>query len=164
MVHGSIVADRGVLLDIGGFDERYRLVADLELYDRLVLKYKTGNIPIQLVGIRQHPDQTSGTRLAFDEVIDICNGRLLTENYSRSDIFSIKATLSRAYLYRAQFREDGNGLSERMKYLGRAFRVSPNTFIWNFFLVNAFSRFSKSRQEALRKVLAKSVPKFLTGG
>jgi glycosyltransferase involved in cell wall biosynthesis len=159
MVHGSIIADRGVLLDIGGFDERYRLVADLELYDRLVLKYKTANIPMQLVGIRQHPGQTSGTRLAFDEVIEICNGRLLYDNYSRSDIASIKATLSRAYLYRAQFSK----FSELIKDLGRAFRVSPNTFIWNFFLVNFFGRLSKPLQTALRKVLAKSVPKFLTG-
>jgi glycosyltransferase involved in cell wall biosynthesis len=163
MVHGSIIADRAALLDIGGFDERYRLVADLELFDRLVLKYKAANIPLQLVGIRQHPDQTSGTKLAFDEVIEICNGRLLTGDYSRPDVASIKATLSRAYLYRAQFREDGNSFSERMKGVGRAFRVSPNTFIWNFLLVNSFSRFSKTHQEALRKVLAKSVPKFLTG-
>jgi hypothetical protein len=163
MVHGSVVADRKVLLDIGGFDERYRFVADLELYDRLVLKYKTANLPMQLVGIRQHSEQTSGTKLAFDEVIDICNGRLLTDNYSPSDISSIKATLSRAYLYRAQIAGDGNNFSTRFKDLGRAFRVSPNTFIWNFLLVGFFSRFSKPHQAALRRAIAKSVPKFLTG-
>jgi len=159
MVHGSIVADRVALLDIGGFDERYRFVADLEMYDRLVVKYKTANIPELLVGIRQHAGQTSGKKLAYDEVIDICLGRFKTDRYTRSDASMIRATLSRAYLHRSQFR----GFSDRIKDLGKAIRISPNTFIWNFCLVYFYGRFSKPRQMALRRALAKSVPRFLTG-
>ena len=163
MVHGSIVVDREAMLDIGGFDERYRLVADLELYDRLVLKYKTANIPVQLVGIRQHPDQTSGTRLAFDEVIDICSRRLESDNYTREETSIIRSTLSRAYLYRSRFVETWNGIGERFKYLGRAIRVSPNTFVWNSCLVYIFNQVSNPHNATLRRFLSGFGPRFLTG-
>ena len=135
----------------------------LEMYDRLLAKYKAANIPMQLVGIRQHPGQTSGTKLAYDEAIDICSRRLETDHYNRGESSIIRATLSRAYLYRSQFRHETNELSKRVRDLGRAARISPNTFIWNFCLVYLFGRFSTPRQSALRRVLAKSVPKFLTG-
>jgi len=163
MVHGSIMADRAALLDIGCFDERYRLVADLEMYDRLLNKYKTANIPMQLVGIRQHPGQTSGTKLAYDEAIDICSRRLETDGYTSLEASVIRATLSRAYIYRSQFGQKNNGLSNRVKDLGRAARISPNTFIWNLCTVYFFRRFSNSIQSVFRRLLANSVPKFLTG-
>ena len=163
MVHGSIIVDRAAMLDIGGFDERYRFVADLELYDRLVLKYKTANIPMQLVGIREHPNQTSGTRLAFDEVIDICSRRLESDNYTREETSIIRSTLSRAYLYRARSVEKGNGMGERLRYLGRAMRVSPNTFLWNSCLVFIFNRLSNSHRSTLRRLLSGFRPRFLTG-
>ena len=163
MVHGSIVADRAALLEIGGFDERYKYVADLEMYDRLLAKYKAANIPMQLVGIRQHSGQTSGTKLAYDEAIAICSRRLETDGYTKVEASTIRATLSRAYLYRSRCGWDEHRFSNRVKDLARAVRISPNTFVWNFCLAYIFSRFSSPHQSALRRVLARSAPKFLTG-
>lgn len=164
MVHGSIVVSREALLDVGGYDERYRLTADLELYDRLLAKYLTANIPKQLVGIRQHRSQGSQSKLACDEAIEICSRRLMTDNYSREEAAIIRATLSRAYIFRARFGAAEHNYIELLKYLARAVRVSPNTFFWNCCLVFIFDRISQPRQAALRRVLAGSAPRVLTGG
>ena len=163
MVHGSIIVDRQAILEIGGYDERYREAADYEMYDRLVSRYIAANIPKKLMGIRQHRDQGSRSVLAYDEVINICRGRLKSGDYSRHDAATIRATLSRVYIFRSRFSWRKQSVVEQLKDLARAFRVSPNTFIWNFFLVSIFDRFSVSRQSALRRVLARSAPRFLTG-
>ena len=163
MVHGSIIVSREALLDVGGYDDQYRITADLELYDRLFSRYNAANLPKPLVGIRQHSGQDSRSKLAYDEAIDICSRRLMTDNYSREEASIIRATLSRAYLYRARIESKNHEYTELWKDTLRAIRISPNTFIWNCCLVLFFDRFSKPRQAALRRVLARSVPGFLTG-
>ena len=104
----------------------------------MLTKYVTANIPMQLVGIRQHPDQGSRSKLAYGEAVDIWSRRLMTDDYSRDKRSIIRSTLSRAHLYRAQFGETGNRFSERLKDLGRAALISPNTLIWNLCLVYLF--------------------------
>jgi len=163
IVHGSIIVDRAAILDIGGYDEKYREAADFELYDRLVQKYLTANLPNKLMGIRQHFNQGSRSILALDEVIDICFRRLKSGNYSRHDAATIRATLSRVYIQRSRYGWRKNSFLEQSKDLWRAIRVSPNTFIWNLFLVSFFNRFSISRQSRLGSILAWSAPRFLTG-
>ena len=164
MVHGSIIVSREALVGVGGFDERYREAADFALYDRLLSKYRAANIPEKLVGVRQHGDQGSRSILAYDEVINICSERLATDDYLREERAIIRATLSRAYIYRSQFGGREHGFLEQMRDLGRAIRLSPNTFIWNFCLVFVFNRFSSTpRQAKFRSFLARSAPKFLTG-
>ena len=163
MIHGSIVVSRSALLNVGGYDERYRLTADLELYDRLVFKYITANIPNPLVGIRVHEDQNSRSKLAYDEAIEICSRRLLTNHYSSKEASIIRSTWSRTLITRARFWGRKHKYIGLWKDLFRAIRVSPNTFFWNFCLVFFLDRFSAPRQAALKRVLVRSVPKFLTG-
>ena len=163
MVHGSIIVNRQAMLEIGGYDERYREAADMELYDRLVSKHITANIPKKLMGIRQHGGLGSRSVVAYDEVINICSERLKSGDYSRHEAATISATLSRAYIFRSRFSWRKRSVGEQLKDLARAFRVSPNTFVWNFFLVSLFNRFSVSQQSALRRVLARFAPRFLTG-
>lgn len=163
VVHGSIIVDRTALLDVDGYDERYRFTQDLEMYDRLVSKYKMGNVPKLLVGIRQHEDQASQSRLANDEALEICSRRLKTDNYSRKEATIIRSTLSRAHLIRARFGGRDHKYTELWKDLLQAIRISPYAFLWNFCSIFIFNRFSNSSQLALRRVLARSAPRFLTG-
>ena len=163
MVHGSIVISREALLDVGGYNERYREVADLDLYDRLLSKYLSANIPNQLIGIRRHSNQGSQSITAYDEVIEICTRRLKVGDYSRKEISIIRSTLSRAYLFHSRFGGRDHGYLEQLKDLLRAIRVSPSTIVWNFCLVFLFNRFSDSFQAPLRRLLSGFKPKLLTG-
>jgi len=164
MVHGSIIVSREAMMDVGGFDERYREAVDFELYDRLLLKYRAANITEKLVGVCQHGDQGSRSIVAYDEVINICSGRLASDDYPPEDRRIIRSTLSRAYIYRSRFGGREHSFLEQMKDLGRATRLSPNTFLWNFCLGFVFNRFSSTlRQAKFRSFLARSAPKFLTG-
>lgn len=163
IVHGTILVKRSALLDVGGYDERYRLTQDLELYDRLVPRYKTANIPSKLVGIRQHTNQASQSRLANEEALEICSRRLMTNNYSRNEEAIIRSTLCRAFLFRARFSRKDHEYIEFWKNLARGFRISPNSFFWNFCSIFLFDRFSSTRQIILRRVLTRSAPKYLKG-
>src|SRR6185503_2549867 len=54
IIHGSIVARTPVMREAGGYNERYRYSADLDLYDRLLARCKADNVPEPLLGIRRH--------------------------------------------------------------------------------------------------------------
>ena len=57
MIHGSILVGRAALLEIGGYDERYRYASDRDLFVRLFSRYKARNIPKLLLGVRRHENQ-----------------------------------------------------------------------------------------------------------
>jgi glycosyltransferase involved in cell wall biosynthesis len=158
IIHGSIVVSRAALLDVGAYNERYRIAADLEIYDRLVPRYITANIPKQLLGVRRHKDQDSRSKRAFDESIEICSRRLLTNNYSRQDAAIVRATLSRSYLHRARFSGGEHKYLELWKDILRAIRVAPNTFFWHCFLVFVVRLISERNRAKLRRVLTRSAP------
>jgi glycosyltransferase involved in cell wall biosynthesis len=161
IVHGSMIVRRDAIVEVGGYDDRYREAADMELYDRLLAKHIASNIPEKLVGVRHHGNQGSRSILALDEVISIFSGRLATDHYSRKEAAIIRATISRAYVYRSR---SGLNFREQLGDLGRAVRFSPNTFLWNLCLVFVFNRFSSNpRRAKFRSILARSAPKFLTG-
>jgi glycosyltransferase involved in cell wall biosynthesis len=54
LIHGSMIARTQQMRDAGGYNERYRYSADLDLYDRLLSRCGADNVPEPLLGIRRH--------------------------------------------------------------------------------------------------------------
>ena len=100
LIHGTIVARRDSLLDVGGYNGYYRYSADIELYDRFLDKYRVGAIPVSLLGIRRHPRQGSRTIVALNENIEIFVNRLRNNNYSHEEALIVKNSLSKFYINR----------------------------------------------------------------
>lgn len=107
MIHSSIVVRREILLEIGGYDERYRYSADMEMYDRLLRHYRAVNIPEPLLGVRSHSGQRQITKEAKEESIKIFRRRLASDGYNPEERKILRKTLSTAYLHRARMRKDG---------------------------------------------------------
>jgi glycosyltransferase involved in cell wall biosynthesis len=91
IIHGSIIARTQVMRDSGGYNERYRYSADLDLYDRVLARCRAGNVPEPLLGIRRHAGQDSHSVKAIRESIDIFNRRLATGSYSSKEIAVVSA-------------------------------------------------------------------------
>lgn len=107
MIHGSLVVNREALLAVGGYDERYRYSADLEMYDRLLRTHHAVNIPEPLLGVRRHEGKGSITVRALDENVSIFRRRLANGAYSPAERRIVQEALSRIYLHRARVRKDG---------------------------------------------------------
>lgn len=129
MIHGSIVISRNVLLDIGGYDERYRYAADRDMFIRLLSRYRAMNIPKPLVGIRRHPSQDSFSKRAADEYIDVFARLLTNDAYSAEEIGVLRASLAYSYLVRAGCSWKQGQYGEWGHDLVRAFRLSPRTYV-----------------------------------
>lgn len=130
ILHGTIVAKTGALLDVGGYDERYRYAADIELWDRLLVKYTAANLPKKLMGIRYHEGQGQRTITALDEIISIQSRRLASGRYSPEEIAIISSNLSRQHMVLAR-RMGGQGrFFQLFKSFMRSFRLSPKSSPW----------------------------------
>ena len=127
IVHGSIVVSRSALLDVGGYNERYRYSADLELYSRFLAKYRAANIQKQLLGVRRHAKQGSMTKVAADENIDIFTRLISTRWFSPEDLPTVFASLSYFYLSRARLLARDGDYAGFASDLGSAFRFAPGT-------------------------------------
>ena len=101
LIHGTIVVRREALLEIGGYNGKYRYSADIEMYDRLLQNHYARTIPVALLGIRRHSGQGSRTVLALDENIEIFTKRLDSGHYTGKDVLIIRNSLSRFHTYRA---------------------------------------------------------------
>lgn len=131
MAHPSIVVKRSALLNVGGYNERYRISADLEMYDRLLARYRAANIPKPLLGLRQHENQISSSRTAVEEGIEIFSRRLSLNAYCPKDAAMVRAGLSASYLERVRHWIVERRYSELWKDIGKAFLLSPKTFLWH---------------------------------
>lgn len=160
IIHGSLVVSRTALLDVGGYNDRYRVGADLDLYDRLLPRYISANIPKQLLGVRLHKNRSSHSKSACDDGIEICSRRLLTNNYSRQDAAVVRVTLCHALLVRARFFGARTKYLELCKDILRAIRVSPSAFVWRFFLVFVVGLFSERHKVTLKRTLKRFGPGF----
>jgi len=153
IIHGSIVVRRAALLDVGGYNDRYRYSADLEMYDRLLEKYRAANIPKPLIGLRQHDNQGSGSIRAYDESIDILSQRLLNPKYSRKEVAIINSNLSRWHIVRGIHLGAERKYLELLKDLVRAFRVSPKTSPWCFLRVATTRMLGRRNYARLKRLL-----------
>lgn len=124
IIHGTIVIRREALLQIGGYDERYRYASDRDMFIRFLPKHRAVNIPQPLLGIRRHGAQDSFSKIAADEYIDIFT-RLLAEDEAEAS--TVRGSLAYSYLFRANyFRKRGQYGEWAADYL-RAVRLSPTT-------------------------------------
>lgn len=62
LVHGSILARRSVLEELGGYDELFRYGQDYELWLRLSQRYEIANVPEPLYRLRIHDDSVYFSR------------------------------------------------------------------------------------------------------
>ncbi len=158
IIHGTIIIRRDALLKVGGYKDRYRYCADIEMYDRFLPKYTATVLPRQLLGVRRHVNQGSNTRVAFDEAIEISMNRLATRNYSHKDEAVIKASLSRAYLSRTRFLARERKMSAVLKDIFYALRISKKTFISNCLIVYVVYNLSESTRNKIWGIL-QSLPR-----
>lgn len=129
MIHGSILVSRQALLDIGGYDERYRYASDRDLFVRLFARYKARNIPKLLLGVRRHESQDSFSLAAATEYVDLFSRLLAREGFEPSERAVLQQSLTYSHLFRSDcYRKKGNPW-EGWKDTGRAFRVSPAFFL-----------------------------------
>lgn len=162
IIHGSIVVSTKALLDVGGYNERYRYSADLELYDRLLVKYVAANIPKALIGLRHHPNQGSCSKIAVEEGIEILSRRLATNHYSPGHAALVRESLSIAHLSRARHLRVEGKYFELLKSLLIAFQASPRNFVWHVFRVLVLCRIPNRIRAALKQLWV-SLTRRLTG-
>jgi glycosyltransferase involved in cell wall biosynthesis len=102
LVHGSIVISKKSILAIGGYDERYRISQDVDLFDRLLEHYSAANVPEFLLGIRQHPGQASRSMVALNENVELGTQRLHSTRYSGAQLRLVRKNLGLTYFVRAR--------------------------------------------------------------
>jgi len=162
MIHGSIIVNRDAILDVGAFDEHFRLTSDVDMYDRLLPKYTVANIPSQLLGVRQHENQSSHSKVVFDESIEICSRRLMTSGFSHQDAVITRANLARSHLFRARIFGREHKYMEMGKDISRGFRRSPQTFFWHFLSIFVVRQISERNRSKLRSLLTRRAPKLVS--
>jgi glycosyltransferase involved in cell wall biosynthesis len=153
IIHGSIVVSREALLDIGAYNDQYRVIADVELYDRFLPLYTAANLPRHLLGVRRHVGQASNSKVAFDESIDVSSRRLTANQYSSDAISTIRATLSKVYLGRARFSAMEWKIPAFFKDLVMALKISPRSFIWDCFVVFIAHNFDERHRARFKRIL-----------
>jgi glycosyltransferase involved in cell wall biosynthesis len=55
-IHSSVMFRKREILGLGGYNEKFAYAQDYELFLRVVLKYKTANLPFYLLKFRWEPD------------------------------------------------------------------------------------------------------------
>ena len=133
IIHGSIIVSRQALLDVGGYNDHYRHVQDVELYDRLLARITAANIPRPLLGVRRHPGQGARTMRARDEAIEILTGRLASGNYNPAETRVIRRSLARAYVSRARQLGGERRFGAMISDFDRARNASPKAFVSSWF-------------------------------
>lgn len=156
LIHSSFVALRDALLECGGYQEKYKYAADVELYDRLFLRCNAANLQEKLYGIRIHEGQGVHTTVAIDEIIDIYHHRLSEDHYSNSEKYILKSALSRRQIILAYKLFLSLRLVSAIQNLCCAANNSPRTFL--FYLPTVFIGFSLPRR--IRRILKRA---FLSG-
>ena len=54
-LHPAVIFRRSVVRDLGGYDERYAIAQDYDLWTRLAARHRVANLPERLVFMREHP-------------------------------------------------------------------------------------------------------------
>lgn len=102
LVHGSIVISQRSMSAIGGYDERYRISQDVDLFDRLLEQHSAANVPQLLLGIRQHRGQASRSLVALSENVELGARRLNSTRYTGAQLRLVRKNLALTYFVRAR--------------------------------------------------------------
>jgi len=129
LIHGSLLMRRSTVLEVGGYDERYRYSADWDLYHRWLPRCRAVNLPKRLVGIRRHPQQDSFARRAVEENLEICSRLLSTSCGTGADRAMVRRSLSYTHMMRARLGLSEGKLREMLSDVGSAVRWSPATAV-----------------------------------
>lgn len=127
IIHGSLVISRQALIEVGGYDERYRYTADRELYARILPRSRAANIPKPLLGVRRHDGQHSMSTVAAEEYLRLIAGMRAASVCSPHETRLIRATLTAAYLVRARHYGAESRYGELLRDLLCAVWCSPLT-------------------------------------
>lgn len=135
IIHGSILINLDVFKEVGFYDERFRVSADFDLYERLLTPTrKAVNIPKPLLGIRRHQGQETKSLIAIEEAIEIFNRRLLKSSYSKEEKTIIKRRVSFFYLLRARYKLKKSIINgEYLMDIMKAFIISPFSIFYHFY-------------------------------
>lgn len=125
MTHGSLVISREVLLEIGAYDERYRLAADIELYHRLLKRCRAANLPRPLYGCRIHPGQRQWSRLSLEESVEIWTRKLKENYYTSQEASVVRAALAGYVVSRMGYLWTERPYLASLRDLFWAFRLAP---------------------------------------
>lgn len=153
IVHGSLIARREALIKVGSYNDRYRIIADIELYDRLLPNYNAANLDRQLLGVRRHLGQSSNGIAAFNETIELYSQKLAAGNYPKADASIVRAALSRAHIFRARRLVLQGRLTGFFRDMIRGFKISPKSFFWDLFVVFIANNFSQSLRARVKGLL-----------
>jgi glycosyltransferase involved in cell wall biosynthesis len=129
IIHGSIIARTQDMRDAGGYNERYRYSADLDLYDRLLARCAADNVPELLLGIRRHPGQDSHSVKAIRESIEIFNHRLAQGAYSPKELAVVRAG---KHLHEALCAKVESRYLDTLGSVASAFWFSPTLTLAHF--------------------------------
>ncbi len=158
LIHGSILVRTEAMMDVGGYEDRYRYSADVEMYDRLLPKYKAATIPSALLGIRRHQGQGSRTSVAFDENIEIFSRRLVVGEYSTAESCAVKESLGKFYLFRARQRAGSVRFLGVINDLYSAAKIAPMSFLPSAARVFLMDLIPERTRPRIKKILARVKP------
>lgn len=129
IIHGSIIASTRTMKEAGGYNERYRYSADLDLYDRLLRRCRSANVPEPLLGIRRHPGQDSHSTKAILETVEILNLRISSGLYAPADLSVVRAA---RHLHEALCAKIESRIPATIDHVARAFWFSPSLTLRHF--------------------------------
>jgi glycosyltransferase involved in cell wall biosynthesis len=129
IIHGSMIARTRDMTEAGGYNERYRYSADLDLYDRLLSRCAADNVPELLLGIRRHPGQDSHSAKAIRESIEIFNHRLTQGTYSPKEVAVVRAG---KHLHEALCASIESRYLDTLGSVASAFWFSPSLTLAHF--------------------------------
>ena len=125
MTHGSIVVSREVMLDIGAYDERYKVAADIELYERLLKRYRAANLPRTLYGCRIHVGQQQWSRLSLEESIEIWTRKPKENDYTVEEASMVRRILADYVVSRVRYLWPERSCLASLKDLFWVFWLAP---------------------------------------
>lgn len=125
MIHGSILVNRDALLEINGYNERYRYASDRDLFLRLLWRIRAMNIPAPLLGIRRHGNQDSFSLAAATEYVEVFSSFLCGNGFSAEEQGILRESLTYSHLFRGRcFWRSGDYFSWA-EGIGKAFGICP---------------------------------------
>lgn len=131
LVHGSIIISKKSITAIGGYDERYRISQDVDLFDRFLEQYSAENVPQLLLGIRQHPGQASRSLVALSENVELGSRRLRSKRYSGAQLKLVRRNLALTYFIRARRHLGKTNPILMAQDLYRGVKISPTSTLNN---------------------------------
>lgn len=156
IIHGSIVIDREKLLSVGGYDDHYRILADIEMYDRFLPRYSAAAIPKQLLGVRRHRGQSSNSKAACEEAIEIAIHRLAKNDYPGDQEAIVRGALIRNHLLRARYLAGEGKWLDAFRDVMRALRAAPSRFFSECVVVFVAYNVSERQRGRIKQLMRRA--------